>query len=119
MAGTSRKAKVLVGDAEQTLLELGKDLQGMQVDGIFIDGNKGAYVEYLNWAEKHVRPGGLIVGDNVFLRGQVFNGSKEGSFGAGQISAMQEFNRRLADTKRYQSVILPTGEGLFVAKFLG
>lgn len=85
-------------------------------DMIFIDANKPAYVEYLNWAEGHLRPGGLIVGDNTFLQGAVWGNPDAGDWGKKAAPVMREFNARLADPSRYNSMIIPTGEGLTVAQ---
>ncbi len=107
----NRQVHLLEGDAQKTLADL--DGKG-PFDGIFIDGNKSAYEAYLDWAEKNVRPGGLIIADNIFLGGAVLTGNKA-TFSKKQIDVMKSFNERLADPKRYQSTIIPTSEGLFVA----
>jgi predicted O-methyltransferase YrrM len=102
----------VVGDARATLSSL--EAKG-PFDGIFIDGNKGAYGDYLIWAEAHLRPGGLLIADNVFLAGAVWNSANGQKFSEKQVRVLQEFNRRLADPQLYQSVIVPTQEGLYVA----
>lgn len=103
--------QVIEGDAVETLASI--ESEG-PFDGIFIDGNKSAYVEYLNWAEKNLAPGALILADNVFLGGSVFSGNMA-QYSKKQISIMREFNERLANPKKYVSCIIPTGEGLFCA----
>ncbi len=108
---TGRKVHLLEGDAQKTLLTL--EDKG-PFDGIFIDGNKSAYEVYLDWAEKNVRQGGLIIADNIFLGGAVLTGNKA-TFSKKQIDVMKSFNERLADPKRYRGTIIPTSEGLFVA----
>lgn len=114
-----RRIHLKVGDAVELLGSIESD---GPFDGIFIDGNKAAYGSYLNWAERNIRKGGLIIGDNVFLGGSVFNRSSEqlGSqsgpkFSAKQIQVMREFNQRLADSQKYQSALIPTPEGMMVA----
>ncbi len=103
----------ILGDA---LVELA-DLQDQgPFDMVFIDANKGAYVEYLNWAEKNVKKGGLIVGDNTFLFGGVYGESRDPQMGPKQVQVMQEFNRRLADPVKYNSILIPTFEGMTVAQ---
>lgn len=102
----------VLGDARITLAEIAN--QG-PFDGVFIDGNKAAYGDYLAWAEKNIRPGGLIIADNVFLSGTVWGGSSQQKFSEKQIRVMQEFNRRLSDSALYESALLPTSEGLHVA----
>lgn len=107
-----KNVNIVVGDARMTLRNL--EVSG-PFDGIFIDGNKAAYMDYLEWSEKNVRPGGLVVADNVFLSGSVWGNSDQQKFSEKQIAVMQAFNRRLADPTLYDSVILPTTEGLYVA----
>lgn len=125
-------AEIVIGDAVEKLPTI--ETKG-PFDGIFIDGNKSAYGQYLDWAEKNLKKGALIVADNVFLSGQVFVGDKatdalsknseisseskpKNKFSEKQVKVMQEFNRRLSDPKRYASALIPTEEGLFVAKKL-
>lgn len=107
----SQKIHVIEGDAALKLSSI--EGEGL-FDGIFIDGNKSAYGLYLDWAEKNLKKGALIIADNIFLGGAVFTGNTAG-FSKKQIEIMREFNRRLADPEKYQSAIVPTVEGLFVA----
>jgi predicted O-methyltransferase YrrM len=104
----------LVGDARITLETL--KLSG-PFDGVFIDGNKAAYGDYLAWAEVNVRTGGVIIADNVFLNGAVW-GDNEGQsqkFNDKQVKVMQTFNKRLSDPTLYESVRLPKTEGMHFA----
>ena len=87
-------------------------------DMVFIDANKTAYLDYLNWADANVRTGGLIVGDNTFLWGGVWGDSRNVKVGPTQVETMGEFNRRLADPLKYNSILIPTVEGLTVAQKL-
>ena len=104
-----------LGDAREILKTLEANAP---YDMIFIDADKGGYVDYLNWAEKHIRKGGLIIGDNTLLFGHV--NAKEKPEGTSQRawSAMREFNERLSDSSRYDSILIPTLEGLTVARKL-
>ena len=68
------QARVLEGDAEENLLKIEAD---GPFDGIFIDGNKAAYGRYLNWAEKNLKKGGLILADNIFLGGGVWGSQQQ------------------------------------------
>ncbi len=87
-----------VGEAEEKLEELRSH---GPFDGIFIDGDKAGYGHYLDWAEENLSPGALILADNVFR----------------QSEAMRAFNHRLANRSKFDSIILPTQEGLFVGRF--
>ena len=81
---------------------------------VFIDADKQNYPAYLDWADKHVRKGGLIVADNTFLFGHVY-GEESTHVREGTKEAMLCFNERLADVSKYTSIILPTKEGLSIA----
>lgn len=105
------RARVVQGDAEvelRTIEALGP------FDGIFIDGNKAAYGRYLQWAEKHLCSGALILADNVYLGGSVLGGG-DGWGSPKQIEIMNQFNARLADPQLYASCLIPTDEGLLAA----
>lgn len=109
------RCHLIGGDAEETMNTL--DSKG-PFDLVFIDANKGAYLKYLEWAEKNVRKGGFIVGDNTFLFGHVYGAPHEERWGQKQVDGMREFNARLSDPKKYQSTLIPTDEGLTVAQKL-
>ena len=109
------KIEFMLGDALDMLNEVSE--QG-PFDMVFIDANKGGYVEYLDWAEKNVKKGGLIIGDNTFLFGAIYGESRDPQVGPKQIQVMKEFNTRLADPKKYNSILIPTFEGMTVAQKL-
>jgi predicted O-methyltransferase YrrM len=107
----SKGIHLIEGDARETLKTI--EAEG-PFDGIFIDGNKSAYGDYLDWAEAHLKKGALILADNIFLGGSVFTGNSA-QFSKKQIEVMRNFNERLANPEKYFSAIAPTEEGLFVA----
>jgi predicted O-methyltransferase YrrM len=80
-------------------------------DMVFIDADKLNYANYLNWAERHVRVGGLIIGDNTFLSGAVYGEATTQRISPSALKSVHEFNQRLGDQSRYSSVMLPTKEG--------
>ncbi len=110
----SHKLEVLSGDAMGHLNHLSAKAP---FDMCFIDANKGAYVKYLDWAETSIKKGGLIIGDNTFLFGGVYD-SENSSESKNRIKIMQEFNKRLADKEKYNSMLFPTSEGMTIAQKL-
>ncbi len=80
-------------------------------DAIFIDADKVGYPRYLDWALDHVRPGGVILGDNALWSGRVADPDDRDD----STEAIREFNRRLAEDPRLTSVIIPVRDGLAVA----
>lgn len=109
------RIKPHLGNASEVLKQLSENAP---YDMVFIDADKGGYAHYLDWAEKHVRKGGLIIGDNTLLFGHVLEdeypaGDKAPSRKAW--SAMREFNQRLSDESKYNATLVPTKEGMTVA----
>lgn len=106
------QVQFIVGDARQTLQEMTAQ---SPFDGVFIDGNKAAYLDYLKWSEENIKPGGIIIADNVFLSGAVWGEETKQKFSEKQIRVMQEFNRSLFNFEKYFSALIPTEEGMIVA----
>lgn len=113
ISDVSKKVQVHYGKASKILPFL---TSKTPFDMIFIDADKQAYPEYLDWAEQNIKKNGLIVADNTFLFGHVYGeGRTDLRVTESQIQAMKTFNKRLSDTKKYNTALLPTGEGLSVA----
>ena len=106
------KISIVVGDGHEMIRTL--DARG-PFDMIFIDADKPGYTDYLDWAEKNIRKGGLIVGDNTLLFDAVVEDAPPAGTSAAAWNAMREFNTRLADPKKYHAAMLPTKEGMTVA----
>jgi len=110
------KIHLIFGDARDMLQTIENN---GPFDGMFIDAMKFDYEIYLNWAEKNVRKGGLIIGDNTYMFGKLhMDPSQVLEEERSALKAMRNFNRRLADPEKYESVLIPTGEGMTVAKKL-
>ncbi len=72
-------------------------------DAVFIDADKLNYDRYGAWAVTHLRPGGLVLGDNAFLFGELLDDTERGR-------AMRGFHELVA--KSCDSVCIPTPDGL-------
>jgi len=110
--GVEEHVTLFEGDALQSLSTLSS--KG-PFDLAFIDANKSAYCEYLDWAEINVKRGGLIIGDNALLGGAVLQDEKPQNMSNRQWQQMRKFNERLADRNKFNATMLPTSEGLSVA----
>ena len=97
------RVRIHVGPALERLPECEGD---GPFDLVFIDADKESYPAYLDWATRHLRVGGVVLGDNAFAFGELADGR-----GAGPV-AMRTFNEELAQGGRFRATILPTGEGL-------
>lgn len=110
LADVQDKIELVCGDAIESL----NQLTGLY-DMIFIDADKINYLAYLDWAEQHIRSGGLIIGDNTFLFENVYAEEPGKGVRPAAFQAMKEFNTRLADPGKYCSIMLPTKEGMTIA----
>ena len=104
-----RKIKWICGQALDSLKSI--ETEG-PFDMVFIDADKEAYLEYLDWAEKHLKTGGLLAADNTFLFGAVY-GESERSPQPKTIEIMKEFNRRLAGDSCWERGLAPYIRGTY------
>lgn len=101
-AGVAASVSVVVGAARDVLPTL--EPHG-PFDAVFIDADKPNYEHYGRWAVAHLRPGGLVLGDNAYLFGELLENSERGA-------AMRAFHELVAAA--CDSVCVPTPDGLVV-----
>ena len=97
------KVEVRVGDAAETLAELTDG----EVDAIFLDADKTGYVTYLEHSLRLLRPGGVLMADNVLAGGRIADGTGETEV------ALRAFLDAADATSTMQSVVVPLGDGIF------
>ncbi len=105
------KITMLEGDAHHLLPTLAEE----SFDMIFIDADKLSYDAYLTHAERLVKKGGLIIGDNTLLFGAAAAEAPPEGTSPSAWNSMRSFNQRLADETRYFATLVPTAQGLSVA----
>jgi predicted O-methyltransferase YrrM len=108
LAGLSDTIEVRVGNAHNLLNALKSEAP---FDFVFIDADKAGYVSYFEWALDSLRAGGIISAHNAFRGGSVVTGSESDE----NTTAIQQFNRRVADEPRVISTIYPAGDGILIA----
>ena len=101
-AGVGDRVTLLRGDAAALLPKLS---DSGPFCAVFLDADKGRYDQYARWATQHLRPGGLLLGDNAYLFGRLLDESDEAR-------AMRRFHEEMA--QHYRSVCIPTPDGLAV-----
>ena len=101
-AGLADRVTVLVGAGIDILPELSPKAP---FDAVFIDADKVNYHVYGRWAIDHLRSGGLVLGDNAYLFGELMEDSDRGR-------AMRAFHELVAAS--CDSVCAPTPDGLVV-----
>ncbi|MGM0626344.1 MAG: O-methyltransferase [Bacteroidota bacterium] len=108
-AGMKDKINLLIGDAKTVL----PDLEA-QYDLVFIDGDKRDYPEYFKLCKSKIRPGGLLIADNVLWDGKV---TETADSGDEMTKGIQEFNMLITDDPDFENFILPVRDGLMMATY--
>lgn len=98
---------VIHGSAVQVLPTLGSGT----ADAVFIDADKENYPRYLEQCVRIVRPGGAIMVDNAFAFGELLSAAPKRD----DVEAIRRFNDLIAGDSRLQSVIVPLGDGCWLA----
>ncbi len=80
-------------------------------DLIFNDIDKESYPQVIPWAKKLLRPGGLLVTDNVLWSGRVADPADSDPW----TEAIRTYNRTLADDEDMETVILPVRDGVSIS----
>ena len=102
---------MIVGDASRFLHKVAGPF-----DLIFQDGDKQLYEPMLDPLIDHLRPGGVLVTDNVLWDGEVVEGLvKSPRHDVASTEAIRAYNRRLAAEKRLLTTFLPLGDGVAVS----
>lgn len=121
-AGLSDKIDLHIGDCKQTLGRFREEMglsEGSQADPdklydiVYMDANKREYCEYYDLVFDMVRPGGLILADNVLWDGKVCQDPLPQDK---QTLGIARFNDIVRDDPRVESVILPLRDGLNVIR---
>ncbi len=86
-----------------------------QYDVLFLDAEKRHYMDYLDAALPLLAPHALIIADNTLLWGAV-TGEKPDAAKPEAVEVMRAFNARLGNLTEFDGVLIPTAEGMTVAR---
>lgn len=111
-AGLQDRVTYRVGPAADTLAQL--QAEGRSFDFFFIDADKDNYPVYLDYAVQLARPGAIITADNTLQGGRVLDPNATSP----AVEAIRTFNQKAADHPRLESLILPIGDGLTIARVI-
>jgi predicted O-methyltransferase YrrM len=111
-AGLADRVTVIIGDAERTLTKLAGPF-----DLIFQDGDKFKYGPLLDRLVDLLRPGGLLVTDNVLWSGNVVPGFSEAPIprDVEATNAIAEYNQRISRHPQLMTTIIPLRDGVAIS----
>ncbi|MFF8282022.1 O-methyltransferase [Streptomyces albus] len=107
-AGVADRIELRLGPALETLRSLPEE---PSFDLAFIDADKPSYRDYWEELLPRVRPGGVLLADNVFYAGDAADPHATGNAGA-----IRSFNAHVQDDPRVENVMLPIADGLTLSR---
>jgi caffeoyl-CoA O-methyltransferase len=108
-AGLADRIDLRIAPAIETLRALPTD---EPIDLVFIDADKPGYVDYWNELVPRVRPGGVLLADNVLWSGTIVDPEATET----NVKALRAFNDAVAADDRVEVAILPAFDGLTIAR---
>jgi predicted O-methyltransferase YrrM len=111
-AKVSKKIDLRIAPALDTLNGLINEGQSGTFDFAFIDADKTGYDSYYEACLKLLRPGGLIVLDNMLWDGAVADNSIQDD----TTKAIRKLNEKVSTDSRVNSCLLTVGDGLMLAR---
>ena len=110
-AGLSDRIGLHIGDCKETLKRFREEQR--RYDIVYMDANKREYCEYYDLVFDMVRPGGLILADNVLWDGKVCQNPLPQDK---QTLGIAAFNDMVTADPRVESVIMPLRDGLNIIR---
>jgi predicted O-methyltransferase YrrM len=111
-AGVGHKIDLRIAPALDTLDSLLESGEEGTFDLVFIDGDKENYAGYYERLLRLLRPGGLMMIDNVLWGGRVTDPALQDS----ETAAIRSLNEGLRDDDRVEISLLPISDGLMLAR---
>jgi predicted O-methyltransferase YrrM len=106
--GLSSSIEYIIGNATQIIPTI-----DAVFDLVFIDADKMGYANYYDLVIDKLRPGGIILADNVLRTGKVLNEKKDKD-----AMAIDAFNRKVNADARVEQVLLPVRDGILMIRKL-
>lgn len=110
-SGLNDKIDYTIGNALEVIPNLTAPL-----DFVFIDADKQNYVNYFDLVVDKMRPGGLILADNILWSGKVLEKNRKKL--DKNTAAILAYNEKVNMDPRVENVILPIRDGIMLARKL-
>ena len=111
-AGVAGKIDLRIAPGLETLATLIAGGEAGTFDIAFIDADKENYGAYYEGALELVRPGGMVLVDNVLWQGKVIDPEKQDA----DTKAIRALNAKLHGDTRVTLSMIPIGDGLTLAR---
>lgn len=111
-AGVADRIDLRLGPASETLDSLIHAGEAGTYDFAFVDADKVGYLDYMDKCLTLVRSGGVIVVDNMFLRGRTAETDQTGD----DVSVVRELTERARSDSRIDPVLVTVSDGLLLTR---
>ncbi len=111
-AGVENKIKLKLAPAEETMKSLLKNNAEATFDLAFIDADKQNQEVYFEYCLQLLRPGGVILVDNVLWNGSVIDDKDDSA----DTHAIRLFNQKIFKDDRVDISMIPVGDGITLAR---
>jgi len=109
-SGLDKRIELVYNDAMEV------NLSGCKYDLIFIDAAKGQYIKYFEKFANYLKPGGVIITDNLKFHGLVKNKDLIKSKNVrGIVNKIEKYIEYLKENKEYITKFYDIGDGLSVS----
>ncbi|MFI2743910.1 O-methyltransferase [Zhouia sp. PK063] len=107
------------GFGEQIIQHIGNALEiiptiNKTFDLVFIDADKPSYPAYFDMVVEKMRPGGLILSDNVLWSGKVIDETAKDK----KTEQIRAYNKKINEDIRVETLLLPLRDGLTISRVL-
>ena len=109
-AGYQDRINLILDDARNVLPYL-----DTTYDFIFMDAAKGQYTEYYNPVKRLLKPGAVLMSDNVLFKGMVANKDLVQRNKRGIVNDLMDFNKTLSEDKDFETTFIPMGDGVAIS----
>lgn len=100
--------KCVIGDAMEIIPDMKREF-----DLVFIDADKGNYINYYNMVFDKIRSGGYFIFDNVLWSGKVIEELEKDDI---DTKTLKELNELIHEDDRVEELLLPIRDGLLIAR---
>jgi len=108
--GMKERIHVIFGDAADVLKCLDKEY-----DMIFVDAAKGQYPEYFEHCMRLLRPGGVLVSDNILFNGRILSGEIAPHKSRTIVNRLRTYIQMISSDTRLETNILNIGDGIGIS----
>jgi predicted O-methyltransferase YrrM len=107
-----KESKFLSGNA----LKIIPELKG-KFDLVFIDGAKFEYPQYIRVLVDKMKPGALVIADNIFYSNKIFK-DRIGKHDLKSVNGIREYINYIKAHSGFENYFFDVGDGLSVTKFI-